>query len=316
MIYQDVLVADTPIELSPFGDCNCRVEEPRQNGRININDIDVSNRWHAYRWDEVLRPSLRLLRVCRQINKEATPIYYAQPFRFSSEYGWLTLYHWLNQIGLRNRQLIKDITICHPGLGAGFKNLDDFTHLNNHIVGIDVPCGDPFRFFAPHHEPVEMDRRWPGWGTLPHPAWVLAEIQGLRRLRLVIKRSNMHIGEEKLDFPSLIDHPIHTYFTLRCTELQLSTINFISSKYKQNSLPSSSEIEVTTRSPVQQRAQDFFDAITKQGWSVVEEMYDCNNSYPVEAGSGCAHEELCNWIFNDYGLSVGRCWHQAECEPC
>lgn len=108
-IHELVLVQELPIELAPLSG----IGYDKFWDGAHMND-DYGQGYHIKRYKDDIRPNLGLLRVNKQLNDEAAPIYYGQPFRFSNQTGWTMLYHWLEYIGERNRTLVIDITICHP----------------------------------------------------------------------------------------------------------------------------------------------------------------------------------------------------------
>ena len=114
-IYGYVLVPETAIEFAPW--IGCDHEWDYEDWWLKLgDDADDYSNWHWRRWNNIIRPSLALLRVCRQMHSEGSSIYYGQPFRFSSDTGWVALHHWLQNIGSRNQLLLRDITVCHPAL--------------------------------------------------------------------------------------------------------------------------------------------------------------------------------------------------------
>ncbi|KAI5362276.1 hypothetical protein Slin15195_G059270 [Septoria linicola] len=70
---------------------------------------------HGQRFEHKIKPSLRLLRVSRQINAEAASIYYGEmEFRFTSIKGWYFLDAFLRQIGSANLARLRKIAIHVP----------------------------------------------------------------------------------------------------------------------------------------------------------------------------------------------------------
>jgi hypothetical protein len=54
--------------------------------------------WHLERYKTQLQPSLRLLRVSKQIHAKAAAVYYGQEFRFSNCQGWYLLHVWREEL--------------------------------------------------------------------------------------------------------------------------------------------------------------------------------------------------------------------------
>ncbi|KAK3634813.1 hypothetical protein LTR56_015094 [Elasticomyces elasticus] len=99
-IYEFVLVHGA-IELAPLHAIG------KNNGRLRIH--------HMKRYKREIVPGLKMLRVCKQINVESTPVFYGQnEFRFSNTYGFDIFAHFARTIGKRNLALVRKITECYP----------------------------------------------------------------------------------------------------------------------------------------------------------------------------------------------------------
>ncbi|KAF7193337.1 hypothetical protein HII31_05316 [Pseudocercospora fuligena] len=73
---------------------------------------------HLKRYKYDIQRRLRLLRVCKQIYEEASPMFYGEnEFRFTSVKGWYALATWIDQIRPRNQRLIRKISIHVPWRG-------------------------------------------------------------------------------------------------------------------------------------------------------------------------------------------------------
>lgn len=59
-----------------------------------------------------------LLLVCRQMSNDADVVFWSQPFRFTSDLGWVIYYYFLVKIGAAGRRKLKDITVCHPAFSV------------------------------------------------------------------------------------------------------------------------------------------------------------------------------------------------------
>ena len=142
IIYELVLVWDPPIEFAPLNSNKFDPFWPTSNAGSDTLPVygDNGRDWHTKRWKEQTWPAL--LRFCRQILWEATPVFYGQPFRFSNKAGWLVLYRWLLKIGPHNRRYIRDITVCHPALSlnpANDRDLRQFLFYHLGTYGIPSP---------------------------------------------------------------------------------------------------------------------------------------------------------------------------------
>ena len=104
-IYRDVLVLDQATELDP------------KSTKGKRHDLVVQARHNKrYRYD--VQPRLRVLRVNKQVHREASSIYYGEnEFRFTNVSGWYILSSFLLTIGPDNVHLLRSITIHVPWPG-------------------------------------------------------------------------------------------------------------------------------------------------------------------------------------------------------
>ena len=64
-----------------------------------------------------VRPTIRVLRVCKTFHRLGARAYYPNnAFRFSGDLGWMALARFFGLIGASNIALLRDITIIHPSL--------------------------------------------------------------------------------------------------------------------------------------------------------------------------------------------------------
>ena len=105
-IYRLVLIADPAyIDLSP------------KTTRTDITN-NKARQHHTRRLEREIKPSLRLLRVNKQINNEAASIFYGETeFRFTCSKGWYILDAFLRTIGLKNQAFLRKIAIHVPWSG-------------------------------------------------------------------------------------------------------------------------------------------------------------------------------------------------------
>jgi len=99
-IYGHILDFDY-IELAPLNTVG------KRNGLVRIR--------HMRYYKHTIVPRIRLLRVNKQINAEASPIFYGQnEFRFTNFYGFDTFTYFCRTIGRSNTALLRKITECYP----------------------------------------------------------------------------------------------------------------------------------------------------------------------------------------------------------
>ena len=87
----------------------------------------------------------------------------------------------------------------------------------------------------------------------------------------------MYTEGDEYDFPTLIDHPVHTYLTQRCPDTRLSVVNFIKSWSGINkalSLETTYDPESRHESRINQEARKLFSHVKNSGWDIIEMMYD------------------------------------------
>jgi hypothetical protein len=305
-------------------------------GGSSTDAIDVSATYHAHRWRDVYRPIAALLRTCRQMHKEATPLFYGQPFRFSSDAGWIVLFYWLNQIGLRNRMHLKDITVCHPALSTWLDYSFDggLEFFKSHLNLIEMPLGQEkiLRFEEwmpapmyrsrtdegsyefvdrPYYPEGELDfeDRWPGWQTIPQPAEMLATVKSLREVKLVANRR--HLFHRSLDFGTVAQHPIYSYLKTRLPNTLLSVLEFVH-VYDLDRLEQSERFEVpwTTDDDIEKQGTESLAEVPAQGWVVTRTVYDRYHNYPTVDRCPCINKVQCAMIHEEGYCLNTSCWHQ------
>lgn len=111
-----VLVRDVPIELAPI--------RPLYDTRIT-EVLGPCQYQHALTYQNAIRPTLGVLRVCKTLHELGRNVYYsANTFSFASDLGWLVLARFFYLIGPSNISLLRNLTIIHPRLSAA-SELDD-----------------------------------------------------------------------------------------------------------------------------------------------------------------------------------------------
>jgi hypothetical protein len=271
-------------------------------------------------------PTLQLLCVNKQINQEASPIYYGQPFRFTNQGGWVTLYHWLHQIGKDNAALVRNITIFHP-------------------VWIDWPkwkydaqCSD-FCMFRDYG----MKKRAEFGGGLfdiDAPTGLDLDVQRmlywtpqLRRLQLIF-----HIaGELSMWKNNVSEFPIVASVAQVCLKAKIEAINLASYRKEFREIMgyemTCKEIvdfspgtfsgptqtvyscrRMTFRDPPVlfadvEAAKETLKQLATQNNPIRDVQYDQHRYYPVRAGEECVSNSLCDY------LRKGSFCYQGQDEP-
>ncbi len=123
-IYRFALVHNKPFDLWPAPDEHESLPTPLGGPEhspdftlsgvlLNRNDVVT----HVVPAIELMRRAVgaKLLRTCKMINREATPVYYGEnEFRFTMEDGWIPLYDFLTRIGQQNRAYIRRLSVFVP----------------------------------------------------------------------------------------------------------------------------------------------------------------------------------------------------------
>ncbi|KAI7573028.1 hypothetical protein KC319_g799 [Hortaea werneckii] len=166
-IYELVLIPEFPIDFAPL----VRGQSYESFWKTCTPD-EETHEWHFDHYRKI-KAALMLLRTNKQINSEATPIFYGQPFRFSNQSGWLALYQWMKSIGRDKWDMVKDITICHPSFMSFPNDVYPVAYHDN-----DDSCG-------PEIDPVE----------------IVSDLPSLRHLRLILtctQRENLWCNVDEI----------------------------------------------------------------------------------------------------------------------
>ena len=310
-VYHFALVPETPIEFAPlklesFSPCELH---PHGGGMWFSADT-----WHRERYEGYILPSLGLLRVSKLVNREATPFYYGQEFRFTGDLGWHTLHHWLRLIGPANRQMVKHITVNHPANSRFLieEMLDHGGEISDTVE--DVLRISPVRLEYPDLENGSGARREADiselreWETQSDPTSMLASMSELRSLRLVLWTGHA-TGHLYHAYPT---HPINSMKFPSAPHLQISCLNLLRTQMTTCGSPnvgleaaySPDLIWGTDKSNLEDYAllaRECFDTVKKQGWKLEEVFFDNHYTYPTPELSQCNDKEICKFI-NEEGL--------------
>ena len=278
------------------------------------------------------------------------------------------LYHFLETIGPKARSLLKDITVCHPG----FSVLPDYfptrqetlegpydavfhDHLEEFGLGQCLEDQTATRICSPgrwcQHRAIDYPKfsTWSSWkdkGAFDGPARMLREIEGLRKLTLVLP--HFQNTEDQASFETLGSHPIHSVDWPQGEQLKLTVAHLIDCRHNCDAASTKdlhladiclAEIEgklitfideygkerifrrplddhvhpiTNARLPCATRtdeARQFFAEARDAGWTVTEYMHDAYGHYPVQRKEGCASMSMC--LF----LGGHNAWHTCPGEP-
>jgi hypothetical protein len=334
----DDVIGEEAIELAPFTTCYCNwVDVYAPHGSLNDSDV-YGAEYHFDRWTKEIRPLAALLRTCRQFHKELTPVFYGQPFKFTSDAGWMILFYWLKKIGPRNRQHLKDVTVCHPALSMSLTQ--DFVRGDpgfffRHLDGLQfsIPVEKTIRLHEWDREPtvvevntgfcdqhlsyesfpyIDFEDRWPGWHALPHPAEMLATVPGLREFKLVANRRHLFNRlSHGQGFEVIAGHPIYSYLSTQLPKTQLSVIEFVhfmdvdrleySRKLPRWALDDHEVREI--------EGSAILTEVAKQGWEVNMNVYDQFHNYPNPEECPCINKRQCEHVHKE-SYSIDLCSHQ------
>lgn len=83
------------------------------------DEYEVKSAYHmAHEHRKKLQGVLNIARVNKQINREATDIFYGEnQFRFTNSLGWYVLHSFLTMIGHKNAARLGHLTVCVPWRG-------------------------------------------------------------------------------------------------------------------------------------------------------------------------------------------------------
>ncbi|KAK5170503.1 uncharacterized protein LTR77_005091 [Saxophila tyrrhenica] len=272
LIYKYTLVVEEPVEFST-GYCHpdkmrlCDYAEPRwccceicgdgfwQDG-VKYHGCDMYKK-------TLRKPShvkhVRFLRTCKHIKKEASYIYYGQPFRFTGTNGWLALHSFLIHIGPESRMDLRDIFSEHPfacdsdtPCGGRHEHAYD-----RHLASLGFANNFPDSYFTQNWS---CGSWWSDvkWESSPNAAFLLAEIPKLRSLCFVYPRPeyrNDAYGGISETWDMVAEHPVHQYLAaIEGLELSLQrSVHW-------------------GRSGVSVQEEQFSIGVVDMGWKIVQEQ--------------------------------------------
>ncbi|KAI7256875.1 hypothetical protein KC343_g4069 [Hortaea werneckii] len=321
-IYELVLVPEFPIEFAPLIRGN-----RHESFWTDCNPDEKAHRWYLDHYRKV-QATLMLLRANKQINSEATPIFYGQPFRFSNQSGWLILYHWMESIGGDKCEMVKDITICHPS----FMTFPEWIYYAQYGYGglaFSLGIRDLYEEESSYPPDGSKSKAYHENGNCcgPEidPVAMISRLPSLRNLRLILTCTQC--ADLWADSPGL--HPILDVKTP--AGLKVQAITLINYYYPHYFCPQPSTI-------IDNIATEFGTIINLDGYSkqvvgfqedlkqyeipaiqkayadmrdknveLVGMFYDKHGTFPVFPNMDCANKDLC-----DYLHSFGSYWYDHE----
>ena len=329
IIYEQALVQKEPIELAPLqfshDDVNRTIrpdylplspEAVKFARRFLIPDF-TAERYHKWRYENEIQPSLALLRVSRQINNEASPLFYGQEFRFTSEMGWHILHEWLQTIGPKIRQFVRHLTVVHPAIS---EYNDMYLEEEWHRRWVFKPTGamiSPVALDMPRQALLskqEDDESIIQWMEEKDPTTILLSLKDLKSLRFVLLTADCCLAFGK----RALHHPLMNPANFSPTA-HLSCLNLVGHfggrrmevktdfAYARVQLPNVPPTRYpNTRDDLMARAKWFFDEVEKKGWKLEEAFYDNHYTYPTPEIGHCANEEICRFVGMHWPGSCGN----------
>ncbi|KAK3068934.1 hypothetical protein LTR53_013112 [Teratosphaeriaceae sp. CCFEE 6253] len=289
-IYEIALVQTLPIEYAPLIPGRCREEEYWEYLHDN------GQRWHGLRLQLQIKPSLHLLRSNRQICREATPIFYGQALRFTSEAGWIVLETFIDRIGPAKSALLKDITVCHPTLSTWPSD----RYWAPHRTTLDLMDLGTFSRAVPKELSQYAHAQTQGAGErsryetsrAPHRR-ILAAMSDLRKLSLVLHMSHdADLWQRPIATDAILDAiaailPSADLEVLHLAELTEDDIaNFTAGRWTIS--------DGVIQAPAGMRAT--FATLVQRGIPVIEQRYDRHTHYPVQPSEPCVNKGICDYM--------------------
>lgn len=311
-----MLIPEFPIEFAPL------IRGNRHESFWTDCDTDENaHRWYLDHYRKV-KATLVLLRTNKQINSEATPIFYGQPFRFSNQSGWLILYHWMESIGGDKWDMIKDITICHPS----FMTFPDWLYYAryqyNQYGGLAFSLGIPDLYCEEFpYQPIRSKSKkyhkvGDCCGPEIDPVAMISHLPSLRNLSLILtctQRADLWANSPglhpildvntpaglKIQAISLINY-YYPYY--RCPQPRDITDNIATefgtiidcSGYSKQVVGFQRQLKPHEIPAIQEAYADMRD----KNVEIIGMFYDRHGTFPVFPNMDCANKDLCDYLRN------------------
>ncbi|KAI7487852.1 hypothetical protein KC351_g2346 [Hortaea werneckii] len=324
-IYELVLVPKVPIEFALL----IRGQRYEDFWKGDVEPYETARLWYKYHYLD-FKVALMLLRTNKQINREATPIFYGQPFRFSNQSGWLTLYHWMESIGGDKWDMIKDITICHPSFMSFPKYIGQ---TRNSCGGFAFSLGmwslyeDRYEEKAAGMELKPYQKNGDCCGPEIDPVDLISYLPSLRNLRLILtctQRADLW-GESPGMHPILdVDTPaglsiqaisLMPYYSPRPSNIIDNTAeefgsitccpgdtrpSFICGTTKKRFLDEVVGFEGAVTPDEADAIQKAYGDLRNKNVKLVGMFYDDHCHFPVFPNEDCVNTDLCLYIVNQW----------------
>ncbi|KAI7198316.1 hypothetical protein KC316_g6262 [Hortaea werneckii] len=289
-IYELVLLPKSPIDFAPL--VRYKSYESFWNECTPYED---THGWH-FDHSRKVKATVLLLRANKQINSEATPIFYGQPFRFSNQSGWLILYHWMESIGGDKWDMVKDITICHPSFMT-FPEVVYYARYEYGGLAFSLSISDLYYEERPW-QPVKSNFKTYHevggcCGPEIDPVAAISRLPSLRNLRLILtctQRADLWVNSPGL-------HPILDVNTP--ADLKIQAISLINYYYPYYCCPQPRDItdNIATEFGTISIAEAYADMRDKNV-EITGMFYDRHGTFPVFPNMDCANKDLCDYLRN------------------
>ncbi|KAK3628445.1 hypothetical protein LTR56_018600 [Elasticomyces elasticus] len=248
---------------------------------------DWGQYWYPTRYQEQIAPVAQLLRTNKQVCEEATPIWYAQPFRFTNQAGWIVLSHWLDRMGARNRELLKDITVCHPSAGI----TPDDQH--SQVYRSDQNFLRIFGLNSLGSVNISSDCHADGFEVIVNYRAILESMPGLRHLRLALR--GVHTDSSGM-WHCVANSTIHETAIESIPSVHVQFIHLVS--YRPETRFETGEHTIDTLPCfLPQKMREALEWVKAQDIELVEQLYDQHCQYPVELNQPCGDPGMCDHMW-------------------
>lgn len=320
-----MLIPEFPIDFAPL----VRGQSYESFWKDSTPD-EETHWWHFDRYRKV-KAALMLLRANKQINNEATPIFYGQPFRFSNQSGWLTLYHWMESIGTDKWEMIKDITICHPSFMSFPKHKRQIVDSYGGFalsLGMRPLYKDYDELRRDYLEgrsdmnPLTYDEGGDCCGPEIDPVEMISDLPSLRHLRLILTCTQRDDLWWNCGLVTPGTHPILDVDTPAGLSIQAISLMPYYSSYPSNIIDNvAEEFGTITDHPPDSRfkrvvgvdfrvwpdeaiaIQEAYADMRDNDVELVGMYYDTHCHFPVFPNEECANKDLCDYL---RGFRYGR----------
>lgn len=219
LVYAELLTpgCDAAMDFAPCADCSHEYNRFTRREARDPEERAEGIEWYMWEWRGIKNCLRAISLVSPQVGGEASTVFWSQPFRFTSDLGWVMLYHFLEKIGPTNLKRLKNITVCHPA----FSVTPDSSPSREAISwwGFATPGPDYYDLFQDHLQLFRLGKPFvqPYAQMSGSEAWFLADsldgpLQFLERAenltKLAFTLPQFQNPGEQPSFQDLIHHPI------------------------------------------------------------------------------------------------------------